>query len=133
MYLKFVHQVGHWLRLYYKAWSAKHKKKTGISECLWFFNPFLSGKSYPMYLLADMYIIHRHQTCISGEYYETTGTSHNLPLYHEAIRSRTAVSNTVLTSIMSNWEYQHPTVLKLTQVTPAERMEVCTKSEIFVR
>jgi hypothetical protein len=41
-------------------------------------------------------------------------------------------SNTVQTSIMLNWEYQHHTVLKLTQVTPEERMEVCTKFEIFV-
>jgi hypothetical protein len=44
-----------------------------------------------------------------------------------------AVSNTVQTSIMLNWEYQHPTVLKLMPVTPAERMEGCIKSEIFVR
>jgi hypothetical protein len=34
---------------------------------------------------------------------------------------------------MLNWEYQHPTALKQMQVIPAERMEGCIKSEIFVR
>ena len=101
----------------------------------------VSGFSFPSYLVNStpctfcqiiLYIIHWHQTGISGEYYETTGTLHNLRLCHEGIRSHSVVSNTVQTSIVLNWEYQHPTVLKLMRVTPAERMEVCIKFEIFM-
>ena len=95
--------------------------------------PYLVNPTPCTFCQITLDIIHQHQTCISGEHYETTGTLHNLWWYHGAIRSHTVVSNTVQTSIMLNWEYQHPTVLKLTQVTPAEMMEVCIKSEIFVR
>lgn len=104
-----------------------------LNVCGFSISSYLANPTPCTFCQIILYITHQHQTCISGEYYETTGMLHNLQLYHEAIRSHTAVSSTVQTSIMLNWEYQHPTVLKLTQVIPAERMEGCIKSEIFVR
>jgi hypothetical protein len=40
------------------------------------------------------------------------------------------VLESIPTSIMLNWGYQHLMLLKLMQVTPAEKMELCIRFEI---
>lgn len=133
--------IGHPIIWCHTVWaSARNFKLTkNKTKNLVFLSVF--GFSFPSYPVNStpcafcqiiMYIVHWHQTGISGEYYETTGTLHNLRLCHDSILSHSVVSNTVQTSIVLNWEYQHPTVLKLMRVTPAERMEVCIKFEIFM-
>jgi hypothetical protein len=55
---------------------------------------------------------------------------HHLKFHYEGILSDLVVLDSIPTSTILNWAYQHLTLLKLMQVIPAEKMGLCIRFEI---